>query len=96
MIGELQRSSSWLGKGIVLVVALVGVGLHQFGAPERAFAAGGGTLIVGTLFGLSMLAIVGARLMGRDIGLIRSDIAAVGALLMMIFAKIAIARIFLP
>jgi len=50
---------------------------------------------MGSVMGIAMLAIVVARLIGRNIGLIRSDRAAVFALLFMMAAKVAIARTLL-
>ena len=95
MIGQLQRSSSWTGRIVVLVVALLGSQLHQSGTPELALAQGGAALVMGSVMGIAMLATVVARLVGRNIGLIRSDRAAVFALLFMMAAKIAIARTLL-
>lgn len=95
MIGQLQRSSSWTGRIVVLGVALVGLQLHQSGAPELALAHGGTALVMGSVMGIAMVAIVVARFIGRNIGLIRSDRAAVFALLFMIAAKVVIARTLL-
>ena len=95
MIAELERPSSSVGKIAVVVVAVLGVMLHSFGAPERAAAIGGWTPAVGVVLGVAMLAVVAARLLGRNIALLRSDMAAVAALIVMIAAKIAIARFFL-
>ena len=96
MIGQLQHSSSWTGKIVVVAIALLASQLHQSGAPERALAAGGAALVMGSVMGVAMLAIVVARLLGWNIGLIRTDRAAMFALLFMIVVKIAIARIFMP
>jgi len=96
MIKELQRSSSWTGKLAVIGIAVLASNLHSGGAPERALASGGAGLVAGVVLGIGMLAIVFARGFGKDIGLIRSDRAAIGALLVMIGVKIAIARLFLP
>jgi hypothetical protein len=96
MLGQLQRSSSWTGKVVVLVIALLGSQLHAGGAPERALAQSGAAVLIGSLMGLMMVAIVIARLLGRDIALIRSDRQAVGALIFMMAIKVAIARLLLP
>jgi len=96
MLGQLQRSSSWTGRVVVLAVALLGSQLHASGAPERALAQPGAALILGSLMGLMMVAIVVARLLGRQLGLIRTDRQAVGALIVMMAAKVAIARTLLP
>jgi hypothetical protein len=96
MITQLQRSSSTTGKLVVLAIALVGSQLHQSGSPERALAQAGGALLMGTLMGLAMVAVVVARLLGRDIGLIRSDRAAMFALVFMVAVKVVIARVSLP
>ena len=96
MINELHRPSSWVGKVAVLAVAVLALNFHSSGAPERALAAGGVTLVLGVVLGLGMLAIVVARLVGRDLGLIRSDLGAIVTLLVMVAAKIAIARVLLP
>jgi hypothetical protein len=95
MLGQLQRSSSWTGRVVVVVVALLGSQLHAGGAPERALSQPGVALVVGSLMGVMMLAIVIARLIGRNFGLIRSDRQAVGALIVMMASKIAIARLLL-
>ncbi len=95
MIAQLQRSSSITGKAVVLAVALLGSQLHAGGAPERALAGDLTLLIVGSVLGLAMVAIVLARLFGRSIGLIHSDRAAVGALIFMLAVKVALARVFL-
>lgn len=95
-VSQLQRSSSWAGKATVLAVALLGSQLHQSGAPERALAEGGAVLIVPSLMGIAMVAIVIARLVGRNLGLIRSDRQAIFALVFMMAAKVAVARVFLP
>jgi len=95
MIEQLQRSSSWTGRIVVVGVALLGSQLHQSGTPELALAQGGAAVVMGSVMGLAMLAIVVARLIGRNIGLIRSDRAAVFALLFMMAAKVAIARTLL-
>ena len=96
MLAQLQRSSSWTGKVAVLAVALLGSQLHASGAPERALAEPGTALVVGSVMGLTMVAIVVARLLGKNIGLIRSDRQAIASLLFMIVVKIAIARFFVP
>ena len=96
VISQLERSSSWPGKFVVLAIAVLAFNLHASGAPERALATNVGVLVVGAALGLGMLAIVVARLIGRNIGLIHSDRSAIVALLMMIAVKVAIARIFLP
>jgi hypothetical protein len=96
MLAQLQRSSSWTGRVAVLAVALVGAQLHATGAPERALADGGLALIVGSVMGLAMVAIVVARLLGRNIGLIRSDRQAIVSLVFMMAVKIAVARVFVP
>ena len=93
MIKELERSSSWVGKLAVLGIAVLASNLHAGGAPERALASGGGGLVAGVVLGVAMLAIVAARLFGKNIGLIHTDRAAIGALLVMITVKIAIARL---
>lgn len=95
MLAQLQRSQ-WTGRVVVLAIAVLGSQLHGTGAPERALAQGGGAVIVGSLFGLAMVAIVVARLLGRNIGLIRSDRQALGALVVMMAVKVAIARVFVP
>lgn len=95
-VGQLQRSSSWVGRLTVLAIALLGSQLHEGGAPERALAQGGAVLIVPSLMGLAMVAIVIARLLGRNIGVIRSDRQAMFSLVFMIAVKVAVARIFLP
>ena len=77
----------------MLAIALLGSQLHQSGAPERALAEPGAALVLGSVMGIGMVAITIARLMGRDIGLIRSDRAAMFALVFMIALKVAIARI---
>jgi hypothetical protein len=96
MLAQLQRSSSWTGRVAVLAVALLGSQLHASGAPERALAQPGVALVVGSLMGLMMVTIVIARLLGRKLGLIRSDRQAIGALIFMITVKIAVARVLLP
>jgi hypothetical protein len=96
MIGQLQRASSWTGRIAVLAVALLGSRLHATGTPERALAQGGAAVLVGSVIGLAMVAIVVARLIGRNIGLIRSDRQAMAALAFMIASKSAIARILVP
>lgn len=96
MITQLQRASSTTGKLVVLAIALLGSQLHQSGAPERALAAPGASLVIGSLMGIAMVAIVIARLLGRDIGLIRSDRSAMFALVFMIAVKVAIARTLVP
>jgi hypothetical protein len=96
MIGQLQRASSWTGRIAVLAIALLGSQLHATGTPERALAQGGAAVLVGSVIGLAMVALIGARLLGRSIGLIRSDRQAIGALIFMIVVKIAIARILVP
>ena len=96
MIGQLQRSSSVTGKIAVVAVALLGSQLHQSGAPELALAQPGAALVVGSLMGLAMVAIVVARLLGRNIGLIRSDRAAMFSLVFMLAIKVATARTLLP
>ena len=96
MIGQLQQSSSWTGRIVVVGLALLASQLHQSGAPERALAAGGVTLVIGSVIGIAILAIVVARLFGRNIGLIRSDRAAMFTVLFMVGVKIAIARILMP
>jgi len=95
MIGQLQNSSSWTGRIVLVAIALFASQLHQSGAPERALAAGGAALVAGSVIGVAMLAIVGTRLVGRDLGLIRTDRVAIFALLLMIAIKIVIARIFM-
>lgn len=96
MIGQLQRSSSWTGRIVVLAVALLGSQFHASGAPERALAQGGALLVMGSVMGIAMVSIVVARLVGRNIGLIRSDRSAMFVLLFMIAVKVVIARIFMP
>lgn len=96
MIGQLQRSSSWTGRVVVLAIALLGSQLHAIGAPELALARPGAALVLGTVMGLAMVAIVVARLLGRNIGLIRSDRAAMFSLVFMMAVKVAIARTLLP
>lgn len=96
MITQLQRSSSLTGKTVVLAIALLGSQLHSSGAPELALATPGLALVLGTVMGLGMVAIVIARLAGRNIGLIRSDRAAMFALVSMMAVKVAIARTLLP
>jgi hypothetical protein len=96
MIGQLQRASSWTGRIAVLAIALLGSQLHATGTPERALAQGGAAVLVGSVIGLAMVAIVVARLLGRNIGLIQSDRQAMAALAFMIASKIAIARILVP
>jgi hypothetical protein len=96
MIKEIQRSSSWVGKVVLIAVAVLASNMHAGGSPERAVAVGGAALVVGVVLGLGMVAIVLTRLFGRNIGLIRSDLAALLALLVMITVKIAIARTLLP
>ena len=96
MLAQLQRSSSLSGKVVVLAVALLGSQLHSAGAPERALAQPGAALVVGSVMGLAMVAIVLARLVGRNIGLIRSDRQAIVSLVFMMAVKIAIARVLVP
>lgn len=96
MITQLQRSSSMTGRLVVLAIALLGSQLHASGAPERALAENLPLLVVGSAFGLGMVAIVLARLFGKSIGLIHSDRSAIGALVFMMAVKIALARVFLP
>jgi hypothetical protein len=94
VIDQLHRSSSWTGRGVVLAIALLGLQLHQTGAPERALAQGGAVLVMGSVMGIAMVAIVVARLLGRNIGFIRTDGIAMLALLFMIAVKVTVARIF--
>jgi hypothetical protein len=96
MATQLQRASSATGKLVLLAVALLGSQLHASGAPERALAYPGAGLVMGSVMGLAMVAIVIARLLGRNIGLIRSDRAAIFALVFMIAVKVAIARVLAP
>ena len=96
MLKALDHPSSWTGKAVLLLGTVIAMNLHAGGAPERALAAGGLPLILGTVMGLGMLAIVVARLLGKNIGLIRSDRQAMGAMLLMIAVKIAVARVLLP
>lgn len=96
MIAQLQRSSSWAGRLAVLVVALLAFELHSWGAPERALAQPGIGLVLGAVMGTLMVVIVVARLLGRKVGLIRTDGQAIVAILTMSAVKIAIARLLLP
>ena len=96
MIQQLQRSSSWTGRVAVLAFALIAMSLgHASGVETRAWGQNIGVALVGSVFGLAMIAIVVARLIGRNIGLIRSDLEAIRALLVMIAVKVALARLFL-
>ena len=96
MIKELQRSSSWTGKLVLFATTVLAMQLHTGGAPERALATSIGVAAAGSVLGLGLVAIVVARLLGKNIGLITSDRAAMVAVLVMVAVKIAIARIFLP
>ena len=96
MVSSLQRSSSWPGRLLVLTVAVLAMSWgHSGGVETRAFAENVGAGVLGSVLGLGMLAIVVARLFGRNVGLITSDRQAIGALLVMIAVKIAIARMLL-
>ena len=96
MIGQLQRSSSWTGRVVVLAIALLGSQLHAIGAPELALARPGAALVLGTVMGLAMVAIVLARLFGKRLGLINSDRQAMFALVFMVAVTVVIGKIWLP
>lgn len=96
MIKELQRPSSWTGKAVLLTVTVLALNLHQSQAPERALAAGGTSLVLGSGLGLVILAIVLARLFAKNIPLIGSDRAALVAVIALVVTKIAIARVLMP
>lgn len=96
MIAQLQRSASWAGRLAVLVVAVLAFELHAWGAPERALAQPGIGLVLGAVMGTLMVVVVVARLLGRKVGLIRTDRQAIVAILTMSAVKIAIARLLLP
>lgn len=96
MIQQLQRSSSWTGRVAVLAFAVIAMSVgHAGGVETRAWGQNAGVALAGSVFGLAMLSIVLARLFGKNIGLIRSDLGAVGALLVMVGVKVALARLFL-
>lgn len=96
MIQQLQRSSSWTGRAAVLGFAVIAMSIgHAGGVETRAWGQNAVVALAGSASGLAMVAIVLARLFGRNIGRIRSDVGAVGALLVMVGVKIALARLFL-
>lgn len=96
MVTEQQRSSTWIGKTVLVAITVLAAQLHSTGSPERADAAGAGMTTVGVVLGTAIAAIVVARLFGKSLPLIASDRAAMVAVLVVVAAKIVIARVFLP
>lgn len=95
MVKALQRPTSWAGKVLLLAIAVLAIEIgHAGGVETRAWGQNVGAALAGSVLGIAMVAMVLARLFGKNVGLIRSDVGAVGALLFMVVIKVAIAQIF--
>lgn len=96
MIQALQRPSSWTGRAAVLGFAVLAMSIgHAGGVETRAWSQDPAVALAGSVLGIAMTVMVVARLLGKNVGLIRSDLGALGALLVMVGVKIALARMFL-
>ncbi|HEU5286925.1 MAG TPA: hypothetical protein VFV20_00840 [Candidatus Limnocylindria bacterium] len=92
------QPSSLPGKAVLLATTLLASQLHEStGSAQRALTDGSyGVVAVGSVLGMAMGATVVRRLFGKNTAFIRSDLAAMVLVVVLVAVKIAIARIFLP
>lgn len=83
-------------RTVLIAVTLVGMAICSFGIGKVAASGGWLTLpgILGCTLGVGILAVVGARLMGRPIGFVESDLMAVALIVALGVVKFGVAAVF--
>jgi hypothetical protein len=98
MKANTAQTGSTVDRAALIGVTVVGMAMCSGGVGKVATSGQWLSLpgALGSLLGVALLGLVGARLLGRDLPLGRSDRVAIGVVVGVAMAKLAVGALFLP